>query len=373
MSEQTKWVRFVHKSAPVLIVLTALVCVVLLAVLLPKKSDEKPPSERPPVNVKTMVIHPEAEVRDTFEIVGKVQADRVVEVSAEVAGRVKKVIGREGLPIRTGEPIIRLNTDILQPEFDRAKAQAEFDAGEYRHIADLRAKDAATATEVNQFRTRAAVSKAAFDIAEARLKRATIVAPIDGTLDDVVPEKGMYVDPGNLVAVIVDSDPAKVVVDVPECDVSFLKKGEKEDVFIKGRAKELTGKITYISKLIDPGSNTTRVEISVDNRTGLLRDGQIVRVSLLRRKLENVILIPLKAVIPMEKGKVVYVVESGKAVRREVEIELGLLSGRRVRILKGLKAGDKLIVEGLRFVSPGRAVREKPDDRMTGIPEDRKK
>ncbi len=361
MSEQAKWVRIVRKSAPALILLTALAGVVLLAVVLPKKSDDKPPSERPPVNVETVVVRPESQVLDTFDIVGKVEADRVVEVSAEVAGRVERILRREGRPIRTGEPIIRLNTDILRAEFDRAKAQHQFDGSEYKHITDLHKRGAAAATELNQARTRAAVSKAAFDIAEAHLKRATIVAPFDGTLDKIIPEVGTYVNIGDAVAKIVDSDPAKVVVDVPECDVPFLEIGQEEKVFIKGRPKKpLTGKVTYISKLIDPAANTTRVEISIDNRTGLLRNGQIVHVRLLRQELTDAILIPLEAVIPMEKGKkVVYVVEDGKAVRREVKIELTLLSKECVCIRNGLTEGERLIVKGLRFVSPGRAVREK--------------
>ncbi|MCK4627064.1 MAG: efflux RND transporter periplasmic adaptor subunit, partial [Phycisphaerae bacterium] len=338
MSEQTKWVRLFRKALPGLIVIAVLLGVVAIALFLKKRSDDKPPSERPPVNVVTDVIRPEASVLDTFEIGGGVEADRVVKVAAEVDGRVEEILCLKGKDVRKGQPIVRLNTDILQAEFDIAKAQAEFDAGEYKHIADLHKKDAATATEENQFRTRAAVSKAAFDIAKARLERATIVAPFDGTLDDVVPEVGTYVNCGDIVAVIVDMDPAKVVVDVPECDVPFLKIGQEEEIVIKGRAKNLTGKITYISKLIDRGSNTTRVEISVDNRTGLLWSGQIVHVRLLRRVLKDVILVPLEAVIPMEKGKkVVYVVEDGKAVRREVKIELALLSKQCVCIRSGLK------------------------------------
>ncbi len=372
MSEQAKWVRLIRKAMPGLIVIAVLVGVVAIALFLKKRDDDSPAGKRPPVNVVTKVIRPEASVLDTLEIGGRVEADRVVKVSAEVDGRVEKVVGREGHKVRAGDTLIRLNTDFLQPEFDRAEAQAQFDAGEYKHIADLRKKDAATAAEVNQFRTKAAVSKAAFDIAKARLKRAIIVAPIDGVLEKVIPEFGTFVKDGDVVAVIVDSDPARVVVDVPELDVPFLKIGQKEKILIKGRPKELTGEITYISKLIDRAANTTRVEISVDNRAGALWSGQIVDVRLLRRVLKDVILVPLEAVIPMEKGKkvfyVVYVVEDGKAVRREVKIELALLSKQRVCITSGLKEGDKLIVKGLRFVSPGRTVKEKCLNEPTSQP-----
>lgn len=355
------FVRIVRKSVPALILLTALAVVVLIAVVLKKRSEDKPAGGRPPVNVETIVIRPEPLVSDMFEIVGKVEADRVVDVSAEVAGRVERIVRPEGRDVRAGDPIIRLNTDILRAEFDLAKAQSQFDVREYKRISDLHEKGAATANEADQARTKAAISKAAFDIAKARLERATIVAPIDGTLDKVVPEVGTYLKSGDIVAKIVDSDPAKVVVDVPERDVPFLKIGREEKIVIKGMEQEsITGIITYISKLIDHGSNTTRAEISADNRASLLRDGQIVNVHLLRRELHNAILIPLEKMISMEDGKkVAYVVEDGKAVRREVEMDLSVLIDGRVRIIAGLAEGDRLIVNGLRFVSPGRKVREK--------------
>jgi membrane fusion protein (multidrug efflux system) len=365
MSEQAKWVRLFRKALPGLIVIAVLVGVVAIGLLLKKRDEDKPPAKRPPVNVVTEVVRPEPSVLDTFKIVGRVEADRVVKVAAEVDGRVEKVVGREGHKVRAGDTLIRLDTDFLQPEFDRAKAQKDFDAREYGRIFQLHKKGAATAVEVERVRTAAAVSKAAFDIAKARLERATIVSPIDGVLEKILPEFGTSVKDGDVVAVIVDSDPAKVVVDVPELDVPFLKIGQEEKIIIKGQAKNLTGKITYISKLIDRAANTARVEISVDNRDGALWDGQIVDVRLLRQVLKDVILVPLDAVIPMEEGKkAVYVVEDGKAVRREVKIELALLSKQCVCIRSGLKDGDKLIVKGLRFVSPGRKVRESRDSEL---------
>jgi membrane fusion protein (multidrug efflux system) len=82
-----------------------------------------------------------------------------------------------------------------------------------------------------------------------------------------------------------------------------------------------------------------------------LHSGQIVLVRLTRQTFQNAIFIPLLAVIPMEASKSVYVVENGQAVRKDVE--LGVIQGDRIQILKGLDAGDQLIVQGHRFVAPG--------------------
>ena len=180
-------------------------------------------------------------------------------------------------------------------------------------------------------------------------------------------EEGEYVDPGKPVAQIVDTDTVKVVVEIPERDIAYFAIGEKAEIFVKTKdqtetkdqAKSLTGIITFISELADPRTRTTRTEIILDNKQRLLRSGQIVKVSLTRRILEEAILIPLLAVIPMEDSKAVYVVNSTQAKRREVDI--GIIRDDQVQIRSGLEPGDKLIIAGHRFVAPGQKVNIVPE------------
>jgi len=87
----------------------------------------------------------------------------------------------------------------------------------------------------------------------------------------------------------------------------------------------------------------------------LLHGGQIVEVVLTRRVVKDAIMAPLLAVIPLEDGAAVYVVNDGKAKRHDVT--LGLIRGREVQIVSGLAVGERLIVAGHRFVGPGQDVR----------------
>jgi membrane fusion protein (multidrug efflux system) len=155
----------------------------------------------------------------------------------------------------------------------------------------------------------------------------------------------------------------KVAVEIPERDIAFLSAGEKAQVIAesKGREVSLTGAATFISQLADARTRCTRMEITVANQEGLLRSGQIVRVRLTRQILKDAILIPLAAVIPMEDGKAVYVVEASKSQRRNVE--LGIIRGNRVQIRSGLAPGDRLIVAGHRFVAPDQKVDIVPENK----------
>jgi len=175
-------------------------------------------------------------------------------------------------------------------------------------------------------------------------------------LNDFLVEEGEYVLVGAPVAEIVETNVVKVVVEVPERDIVFFDTGRKTEVLVHTRDEDkwLTGKITFISELADQQTRSTRMEITVANEEGLVRSGQIVLVKLTRRVLKDALLIPLLAVIPMEEGNAVYVVNSTEAERQMVV--LGIFKGDRVQIKSGIKPGDKLIIAGHRFVAPGQKV-----------------
>ena len=188
------------------------------------------------------------------------------------------------------------------------------------------------------------------------MERTQISSPASGVLNDLRIEQGEYVQTGAPVAEIVQTNIVKVAVNVPERDVAFFSPGQTVKVLadIKGHQQSFEGTITFLSSVADDKTRSTRMEITLANQNGSLHSGQIVRARLTRQILENVVLIPLLAVIPMENGYATYVVESSKAQRREVQ--LGVIRGDRVQVVKGLEPGDQLIVSGHRFVAPGQDV-----------------
>jgi len=343
--------------------------------VLPGRDRQVPPNPPALVHVEVLDIKPLAHTDDVFPLPGQVESRRVVNVSAEVAGRIEKIHLTEGRPCTKNKPLIQLNTDILNAEMRRDKATAEFSQRELGRVLELQARGVATTTEVDQARSQAEASKAAFDLAQARLNRATILVPASGVLNRVPVEIGEYVTPGAHVAEIVEIDTVKVVISVPERRIHLVRLGDRHPVILDLRGgRERTGEVTYIGELADLKTRTTRVELTVANPPRKLpggrearefRSGQIVKVPLKLRTLENAIMIPLLAVIPLEKGRVVYVVEGDLAKRRKVE--LGIikdLKGRTakglkdvyVQITKGLKAGDRLIVKGQQLVGPDQQV-----------------
>jgi membrane fusion protein (multidrug efflux system) len=307
-----------------------------------------------------MTVTATPQLADTFDLPAVVEPNRIVTVSAEVSGRIERIPLEEGSKVRAGDLLIKLNTDLIQPEFDSAKAQVERDQIEFDRMTNLTKGNAATQRDLDNATSQLVISKARLEGIRARLERASIFAPTTGVLNDLLVEEGEFVDTGNPVAQVVDTDTVKVVVEIPERDIAFFAVGEKAEILVdtKDQAR-LLGTISFISELADPRTRTTRTEITLDNKQRLLRSGQIVHISLTRRILKDAILIPLLAVIPMEDSKAVYVVNSSQARRREVEF--GIIRGYQVQITSGLEPGDKLIIAGHRFVAPGQKVNIVPE------------
>ena len=336
----------------------------LLAYYISSRPEEvSPPVGTPSVNVETELVTTIPEFADDFALPGTIEPNRVVNVAAEVDGRIERILCEEGAACQAGDKLIELNTDLLKAEYDSAAARANHAAVTFKRMSNLHEQGTVPKRDLDRAQAELATADAAVAAAKARLDRAGIVAPISGVLNRVPVEEGEYVQTGAPVAQIVELDPVKAVVHVPEHDVQHMQNGAKAQISanVKGTEIDLTGTITYISKLADAQTRCTRMEITVDNPERVLHSGRIVRARLTRRILKNVIMVPLAAVIPMENGKAVYVVNGAKAIRREVT--LGLIRGRKVQIVGGLEAGDRLIVAGHRFVAPGQPVQCIEDSR----------
>ena len=345
--------------------------VILLGLFLPGRPRNSRASLSAPVPVSVEVVRSIAKMADTFDLDGDVEPHHAVAVSAEVAGRIErygKYTGANGQPrqlregdrVLKGAPLVYLNKDLIQAEHDRDEASYTFDLADKGRVQRAFDRNVATKTELESAKTKVAVSKARLDLAKARLKRTTIYAPISGIVNELPMDVGEYAQEGHRCAEIVDDTKVKVVVHVPERDIGYMKLGGEAEISGRpGETLQLTGTISYISRLADPAARTTRVEILVENPDGALHSRKVLTVRLKRRDLSNVIMIPLAAAIPGERLHTVYVVDNGKAQPRTVALDTRMIKERRILIdpRDGLKAGDLLIVEGQYRCGPGQPVR----------------
>ena len=356
--------RLLGKLLPLVIILGGL-AVVWVIYKLPVNKTEPEVVPPPPINVTIQRVAVIPVVSDEFVLDATVEPNRVVKVAAEVEGRIERY-GQinerpleEGDYVEAGTALIYLNTDLLQAAYDQAKAQYEFDLRNHGRIEEARQKNVATQQELDQASTSLALSKATLAEVKAKLDRTQIVLPVSGVVNSLPVEIGEFVQPGMSCAQIVDTETVKIVVNISEQDIGYFEVGQEQQIFVdyNGKTTTLGGKITYISEVAEELAHTTRVEISVPNGEDRFHSGQFVTVRLKRQDLKDVIMVPLDAIIPLESGYMVYLVEEGKAQpRKNIQIDILSIKGKQIRVVEGLKGGEELIVRGNWMCGPGQEV-----------------
>ena len=375
--------KLLRKLIPLLIILAGVVAV---AVIYKISVDETPPQVVPPrpVNVVVQQVRVIPTMSDEFILDATVEPNRVVKVAAEVEGRIERYGQysqpglqnstrqvQEGDFIQAAQPLVHLNTDLLQAAYDQAKAQYEFELRNYDRIREAQQRNVATKKELDQASTSLALSEATLDEVKAKLDRTTIFSPISGTVNRLLVEIGEFVQPGMTCAEIVDDETIKIVVNASERDIGYFQVGQEQKIFVdhNGQPIVLSGRITYISVEAEPLAHTTRMEISFHNTDYIFHSGQFVKARLKRQDLKNVIMVPLDAIIPLEDGYIVYVVEDGKAQPRgNIQIDILSIKGKQIRVVAGLADGEQLIVQGNWMCGPGQEVniiRQQPEQPLT--------
>ena len=329
--------------------------VVLLLSPRPTRSMEQPAGERT-ADVRIIEVTT-APLREWSELPASVEPYIATEVPAEVEGRIDWIGPAEGEMIdRPGTPIVRIDERSFRAQLEEAQAAHDLSVKKCRRAEELHAQGVMSDEELDQCRTRVATDAAREEISKIQLEKATVRAPIAGVLNKLHFDVGEYVRAGDRVADIVVIDPAKILVKIPEKDISYVRLGEKAHVFFDFLGQGgFEGTISYISVVGDPATRTYEVEITVANPKHEILPSMIATVRILKREIPDAITVPLVSVIPRGDFAVVFVEEGGRARQRPVE--LGILDGGRIQIIDGIEPRDRLIVEGQRALADGDSVR----------------
>ena len=138
-----------------------------------------------------------------------------------------------------------------------------------------------------------------------------------------------------------------------------MKLGASAQVIVPGVNKPIPATVSLISPALDPGSTTVEIWLRIDNRSGLLRAGTPVHVSITGRTVAHAMKIPISAVLTAQSGgKSVMVIVKGAAQPRPVQ--LGITDGQDVEVLSGLTPADLVITSGSFGLDPGTPVQVAP-------------
>ena len=320
-------------------------------------SGDKTDSNRdqvPRVKVSIETVRP-APMRDVLVLPGSTEAFRDVLLAADWGGRVEWVCGCEGQRVKKGRMIAKIDVAILKAMLDRARAAFKLADEAAKRRQALRRKKVIPQEDLDRAITERLVAQGNLAEARVRYQQSFVRAPIDAVVNRVHVEVGEFVDRGQPVAELVNPDPIRVVVSVPEMDVRYIKVGDRALVTIDAYpGRKIIGAVDLVSYKADPATKTFAVRVVIANSDLAIRPGMIARVYFQRRLIPDALSVPLHAIVDKGGDRLVFVVVDGVVHARAIKI--GVIQQDRVQITRGLKPGDQLIVVGQHEVEEGMRV-----------------
>ncbi len=313
------------------------------------------------IPVRTMELSA-SKVEDILDTFGIIESLSTLEISAEQDGAVVEIAAKDGQCLKRGQLILRLDERIYKAEEARALAHLKSTESTLKRQKSLFESKTISEKDYEDALFARDMAKAEHDAAKTRLDRCEIRSPIDACIDDVSVELGEHLSSGKKVARLEKSDVVKLVFHIPERDVGAVSTGTGVSYSFDSRPTDkFEGAISFISRAADSGSLAYRAEVEIPNPDLELRPGMIARVRLVRRIVQNAISIPVVAIIPRYGGHYVFIVKDGRAYQKEVK--LAFFTGDKAVLAAGLSPGDKVVVEGNRFLRERDLVEVPPETR----------
>ena len=300
---------------------------------------------------------------------GIVQANTTVDVAFQVPGKVVTVGTDEGQSVRAGQEIATLDATEYKLAVEQASAQADRAAHDRDRNQPLLASGGIASADMDHLESGARQSAAAADIAKKRMADTRLESPISGIIAHRAIEVGTTVAPGQATFTIVDLDPVRVRVGVPEADVGHVTVGAAATVRIPALDTSFIGRVSLIGVAADPATRSYMVEISVRNPTRRLRAGMVAEATIETKETRSALMVPAAAVLHdggVNGTTIVYVVDRDAARAHSHRVTTGAARGDSLEITAGIAAGDQVIVAGQQRLRDGVTVRVSPEVDKTG-------
>ncbi|MCD0501984.1 efflux RND transporter periplasmic adaptor subunit [Bordetella petrii] len=348
------------------------------------KGAEQPAAGKPQVGVVTLQTRP---VSLTTELPGRTTAYRVAEVRPQVNGIVKKRLFTEGGEVQAGAQLYQIDPALYQASYDSqkaalARAQAQLKTAallvqRYKPLSESRAVSRQAYDDAVASRDQAAAdvqsAKAALETARINLVYTRVLSPIEGIIGRSSVTEGALVTANQAAALAAVQQIDPIYVDVTQSSVEMLRlrsaldsgmlrREEGKDAarvqltLADGSRYAAEGTLQFSEITVDEGTGSVTLRAVFPNPDHRLLPGMFVRARVIEGVAPQGLLAPQRGITRNQRGVPTALVVNGdgKAELRTLKVDRAI--GDQWLVTEGLKAGDKIIVQGLQNVKPGDAV-----------------
>jgi membrane fusion protein (multidrug efflux system) len=307
--------------------------------------------------VSQVVAQPRA-FTDRIEVLGVAKGRQSVTLTSNTAELITAVHFRDGQTVTKGQVLVELKADQETAGIAEAQAQLAQAEREYTRWKTLADRGIAPRASAEQYMAARDTARAALAAASAQKLDKVIRAPFSGRvgISDIAP--GTLISPGTPIVSLDDVSLIRVDFSVPDRYLPILREGltitAKPDAL---PGESFTGRIAQIDTRIDPTTRALKARAEFPNADGRLKPGMLIKVGIAQGQRQAVAVPEAAVQFEGSQASVVLIARGPKGlVARRASVQTGIAADGFIEITSGLKAGDKLVGDGLNRVQDGAPV-----------------
>ena len=293
---------------------------------------------------------------------GSLDTDQNVVIYPELPGLLKNIYVKQGEKVKKGQIIAKISDNGLTDQLEQLKLQRNLAKTTFERQQKL--WDQKIGSEIQYLQAETNFKGLEKKISQMRDQegKTRILAPFDGTIDDVIADIGSNLAPGlTPILRIINIDQMKVSAEIPEIHIPYIKQNKNVKIYVPILDKQILGKISSVGNFINPNNRSFNIEIKLLNKSNELKPNMTVSLEINDYQNDSAILIPSKDILEDEEGNFyVYklVIDSNENYKsNKVMIQKGKAYNNMTEIKSGLKENDLIINDGLRQVEDGQIVK----------------
>lgn len=315
-----------------------------------EKAMEPKGSGKSAVNVEGIIVTPQS-AADTLKLTGNIEADEKVEIRSEVSGIVEKIYFSEGTQVSKGQVLLKINDIELQAQLRQAETRRQLTSENERRARLLLEKGAISQEEYDIASADFKTAQAQIQLIRAQISKTSVRAPFSGVIGLRNISPGAFISSDMLITTLVKSNPVKITFSIPEKYAGRVKVNSSVQFKVANQSETFTATVYAIQPEIEVNTRTLTVRARATNPDGKLIPGTFANISFDLNEIDDALMIPSEAIVPVQGGKKVFVYKNGKA--KEVMVETGSRNRLDVIVLSGLNPNDTVITSGVLSLKDG--------------------
>lgn len=287
-----------------------------------------------------------------FTIHGVVETDKNAKVYPDAAGKITKLLVKEGDRVKKGQVIAELYADVMESSIEEVRTQFKLAKDAYEKQKRLWDQQIGSEMQFLQAETNYKALAQKLETLGGKRDMYKVVAPFDGILDELFPKVGEMAAPQMPFCRVINLKSMFVEADVSEDYINSVKRGSKVVIEFGSTGDVMVSRVSRVGNYINPNNRTFKIRIELSNQDGKLKPNLLADLKIMDYSKKEAIVLP-PSIIQQDRNnqEYVYILVDNKVNR--LNVTTGMTYGNNTIVLSGLTGSEEYIVKGARSVQEG--------------------